>query len=75
MASNISRHLFDAFNFKLKVGLAEEDYISNNVIKHAGKKPTPVQKKCCGDYPNMKVYSPDRQTCCADGRLRSYGSC
>ncbi|CAG5109936.1 Oidioi.mRNA.OKI2018_I69.chr2.g4404.t1.cds [Oikopleura dioica] len=34
----------------------------------------PSEPKCCGDYPNMKLYNPDRRKCC-DGRIRSLGSC
>jgi len=35
-------------------------------------KPSPPQ--CCGDYPNVHIFNPDRRKCC-DGMIRSIGSC
>jgi len=34
----------------------------------------PSQPKCCGSYPYVQIYNPDRRKCC-DGMIRSLGSC
>jgi hypothetical protein len=34
----------------------------------------PSALKCCGEYPNVQIFNPDRRKCC-DGAIRSIGSC
>lgn len=37
-------------------------------------KKEPASPKCCGEYPHVEVYNPERRKCC-DGFIRSIGSC
>ena len=44
------------------------------MLKSAFQPRKPPTPKCCGDYPNVHIFNPERRKCC-DGVLRSIGSC